>query len=117
MTVFTIAQITREFNVTKVVLGIPISIDHQSILPVFTSVNAMDHGLEVNGLGRHFISRSSIDVSPVRAVTGYTIVCVGPVITMEDQVGVTILTQGIINNHAPRNSGGIGYCKLQGYAF
>jgi len=107
---FTIAQITREFHVTE--------IEHTSgsdynvaILKVFTTVNLVDHPLEVDRFS------GCSNVHEVGTMAGDTIVGIVPDTTVQRQVGVAILTLGVIDHLAPGNDFIIGYSKCKDGVF
>ena len=96
MTGITITQVTRVYDVAVVMAA-----DRESVLKFFTTVDAVDHVLEVDRL-------ISIKIESFRHMAGVAILRIVPGATMECQVGVATFAVVVVNHRSPGRGDGIG---------
>ena len=111
MTIFAIAQITREFDCTEINHSAPRAIHHKAFLQVCSTVDLVDHILEVNGRG-WFARRET-----VRSMASDTILRIVPCSTMFVSVSVAIFALDIIDHHAAWNGHRVGHRECKGRIF
>ena len=104
MATFTITQVTRENDITKIMNRATVPVYHVSILQFLTTVDLVDHVIEVDTFRRIVGCRPDHCIRCVGHVAGLAItVGVMPVFTMQGQVGVAVLAQCIVHDLAARH--------------